>query len=320
MNQYSKTPVMVLQELCIKKGYCSPDYHIISQISGTHINRFDFVVIVCGIRGSGCEIRGSGSGPSKQLGRHQAAHDALMQLQELGIYDPAENPVEPFKGELPSASSRSFRPGLNCIMDLQGLCLENKMPYPEFVEISSVGPPHNKEFTYECKIASITTEAKASSKKNAKQLAAKEMLIRIKELLPDLFKELELMPNALAAKYSEAISQYQELREIVPDKSVKISDISKTLAKLMMFKGLKYEDFAEDLKHPSEEALKKILTPLETGYILEQFQEVPMLAIFVLKIDTPFTILASGRDYEEAKRKAIDQTFAFMDTFMQFQV
>lgn len=65
------------------------------------------------------------------------------------------------------------------LVELQTICMENKVPPPEFFEISSVGPPHNKEFTFECKIASITTEAKASTKKMAKQIAAKEMLERL---------------------------------------------------------------------------------------------------------------------------------------------
>lgn len=54
--------------------------------------------------------------------------------------------------------------------------MENKIPSPEFKEISSIGPPHAKEFTLECRISSIVTEAKANTKKLAKQLAAREML------------------------------------------------------------------------------------------------------------------------------------------------
>lgn len=115
---------MVLQELSIQKGFSLPDYNIISQISGTHINRFDYVVTVCG-------IRASGSGPSKQLGKHQAAHNALLQLQELGIYEPSENPFLPFKAELQSASDSAYQKGLNCIgKSLLEACSSETLVFP----------------------------------------------------------------------------------------------------------------------------------------------------------------------------------------------
>lgn len=107
MNQNTKTPVMVLQELTVKLGMAPPDYQIIFQISGTHQNRFDFAVSVAG-------IRANGSGSSKQIGKHQAAHNALMKLKEIGVYNPSENPVAAFKVPLEDEQS-SYKSALNCI-------------------------------------------------------------------------------------------------------------------------------------------------------------------------------------------------------------
>lgn len=86
----TKTPAMVLQELCVKKQFAPPNYEIIDSISGTHSNRFDYQVKAAG-------IIGIGTGSSKQISKHEAALDALEQLKNLGIYDPKEMPVQEFK-------------------------------------------------------------------------------------------------------------------------------------------------------------------------------------------------------------------------------
>lgn len=109
MAQNTKTPVMVLQELTVKNNIAPPDYQIVYQVSGTHQNRFDYVVNVAG-------IQATGSGPSKQIGKHQAALNALRQLQETGLYNPSENPVAAFKVPLVQPTESSpFQQALNCI-------------------------------------------------------------------------------------------------------------------------------------------------------------------------------------------------------------
>lgn len=109
MAQNTKTPVMVLQELTVKNNISPPDYQIVFQVSGTHQNRFDYVVNVAG-------IQATGSGPSKQIGKHQAALNALRLLQETGLYNPSENPVAAFKVPLVQPTESSpFQQALNCI-------------------------------------------------------------------------------------------------------------------------------------------------------------------------------------------------------------
>ncbi|XP_030761236.1 RISC-loading complex subunit tarbp2-like [Sitophilus oryzae] len=310
MAPITKTPVMVLQELTIQKGFAPPDFQIVFSNSGTHENRFDYMVAVAG-------ITASGTGPSKQVGKHDAAHNALKILEEMGIYKPSENPVAEFKVPFKESGGSPFKTALNCIVELQNICIEKKIPAPEFNEVSSVGPPHAKEFTFECKIASIMTEAKANTKKLAKQLAAKEMLERMKDLIPDLIDEFSEVDRALKDKDSEAISSYNEMMDIIPDKSVKMDELPYTLKKLMDIKNLRYEDFREDLQTPSEENLKKILDRLEVGYEILPFQENPPLAALILKIDTPFVIIGKGESFEKAKEKALSDAFIKMDFFMQ---
>lgn len=191
----SKTPAMVLQELCVKKHFASPNYEVIDAETGSHINRFDYQVTVA-------NVTGMGTGSSKQISKHEAALDALKQLQELGIYDPKELPVQEFKPVLPhnktsptsvpsSDSPYKSSPNAigilikniiydlyNCFIlgPLKELCFEYKIPEPIFIMINEDGPPHSKEFTYECCVASLKTVYTSSTKKLAKQYAAKEML------------------------------------------------------------------------------------------------------------------------------------------------
>lgn len=51
--------------------------------------------------------------------------------------------------------------------------------------------------------------------------------------------------NALMEHQSTAVHKYEDIVDIIPDKSIKISELPNTLAKLMISKGLKYEDFSE---------------------------------------------------------------------------
>lgn len=65
-----------------------------------------------------------------------------------------------------------------CLGKLKDICIENKIEDPIFTELSDVGPPHAREFTYECKIGSLRTVATGNTKKMAKQLTAKDMLAK----------------------------------------------------------------------------------------------------------------------------------------------
>lgn len=114
----SKTPAMVLQELCVKQSFPPPTYEITNSIVGTHLCKFDYTVTVNEF------VVGVGTGSSKQISKHEAALDALNQLKELGIYDPVEMPVQEFKPQpnrtnqqstsAPSISS-PFKSSPNCI-------------------------------------------------------------------------------------------------------------------------------------------------------------------------------------------------------------
>lgn len=161
---------MVLTELTIKRGFPAPEFNLIYSKSNTHDNEFTYQVIIEGVNAVGC-------GKSKKEAKQNTAHRALELLNEKGIFHPDYSTLMDTAQraqEMPSPK----KPPVNCIGTLADLCIENKLPEPDYVEISDVGPPHCREFTYDCHLGSITTRATAGTKKQARQLAAKDMLER----------------------------------------------------------------------------------------------------------------------------------------------
>lgn len=175
MTMNTKTPAMVLQELTVKLGLAPPNYTLLRELTkqNTHQNEFYYQVTAA----YKCTV---GCGSSKQIAKHDAARGILKMLEEDGIYKPAENPMQDFIPGLNSTMKDGpVKTAVNCISTLSDLCDENKIPMPQFVEISDVGPPHCRQFTYECSVGSVKTRATASTKKQAKQIAAKEILDRL---------------------------------------------------------------------------------------------------------------------------------------------
>lgn len=167
MAKNTKTPVMLLQELAVKKNTV-PEYELIFSQQGTHENIFHYQVSLLGERAIGV-------GRSKKEAKHSAASKALEQLADKNIVHPDMEEDHLIKLD---TQQDIMKAPLNCIPTLLEICCENKIPTADFVEISDVGPPHCREFTYECRISHIVTRATARSKKHAKQLAARDMLSR----------------------------------------------------------------------------------------------------------------------------------------------
>lgn len=119
-----------------------------------------------------------GAGGSKQIAKHDSARKLLKILEKDGIYLPSENPMQDSIPGISTKTNSLVKTAVNCINNLLTLCEEKKIPLPVFKEVSAEGPPHCREFTYECQMCSVTTRATASTIKQAKQIAAKEMLER----------------------------------------------------------------------------------------------------------------------------------------------
>ncbi|CAH1980474.1 unnamed protein product [Acanthoscelides obtectus] len=318
----TKTPVMVVQELSVKKNLPPPIYDLIVNNMGTHQNRFDYQVTLDG-------IQAIGTGTSKQISKHNAAHNLLMKLKELNRYNPEEDPVQEFTRDVKNAkvaehTRENLVPslGLNFIGPLKDFCLQQKIHDPEFTLISEVGPPHNKEFTFECKLGSIITRATAATKKMAKQLAAKDMFDRLKEVLPTILEEYnrsqEEHQKCITSTSTQVLNKFNQLYGgTVFNKTVKVEEYPMTLLNLMVEREKNIADFEKDLEERSEESLKRILDALDVKLVPLVLQEEPFIVSLSVTIDTPLTVIGIGDTLEKARVKAIQDLFTIIDYFMR---
>lgn len=224
MASETKTPITVLYELAKQKGFAPPNFEKYDydddRCRDRHEIEFNYLVTVAG-------ISSSGSGPSKQIAKHNAALSLLSILKHQDLYKISENPVAKFK-------KCGFNTALSYIVELHNICIKNKIPSPEFKETFNVGPPHAMEFTFECRVASKITQGTARSKKMAKQLAAKGML----ESHMDLIGAFNAIETAIIDKHSEVVPTNNEMMGIIPDKSVKLDEMPSTSKKLIHNKNL----------------------------------------------------------------------------------
>ncbi|KAF5271355.1 hypothetical protein FQA39_LY08153 [Lamprigera yunnana] len=160
---YLKTPTMALQEVAAKKGWPFPEYNLIYTKEGTHLIEFHYEVKIA-------SVIGLGVGTSKQTAKHEAARDALEELIVLHANAPDEDLFKLKYSEVTNTIT------INYVGKLNEMCIYRKIPLPIFVEIFKPGLCYSKEFTIECQNGSACTRATAGSKKQAKQLAAKEMI------------------------------------------------------------------------------------------------------------------------------------------------
>ncbi|XP_050302806.1 interferon-inducible double-stranded RNA-dependent protein kinase activator A homolog [Anthonomus grandis grandis] len=298
-------PISALQEFTTSICLAPPKYELVTQTTGTHKNQFEFIVSVAG-------VQASGKGFSKQLAKHQAAKNALIKIDEEGNHVSVKTYLN--KSNL-SITSDGDVPDPDCIVDLQNLCMEKSLQLPSYFEISGEGPSHCREFTYGCSVASLYVKAKAGTKKLAKRLAAKEMLEKLKSLSDE-----EL--NSKRQKYEEienlqAKEKYQLLNNR-PDCNFKeIGDFNDNpFVKMMALKGLKYEDFAEDLKMRNEEALSRITGKLGIAYTLRQNENQPTMATLNVAVQVPFAQIAIGDSYDDAKQKVLHQAFLILESYI----
>ena len=189
--------VGLLQQLCQTLGWDLPDY----QVTGENA---DFVC-TCAVVALGQSISGVARAAKKKQAKHWAAKDTLVRLQtwfQDGELTPPEQRVttDRLAGEDPDPHStdsledsapplhpillQSLQDDLNFVGLLQELCqtLGWDLPNYQFTE-------GNDDFVCTCSVVALgqlfRREAAAAKKKQAKQLAAKEALVRLQQEFQD---------------------------------------------------------------------------------------------------------------------------------------
>ncbi|KRT81796.1 hypothetical protein AMK59_6070, partial [Oryctes borbonicus] len=293
MAKNTKTPVMVLQELAVKRNIV-PEYELIFSQQGTHENEFRYQVTLLGEQAVGI-------GRSKKEAKHEAARKALEQLAEKGIYHPdmTNNHVVGL-----DVRQDQIKAPLNCIPKLIDICIENKIPLAEFVEISDVGPPHRREFTYECRVSRITTRAIAGSKKHAKQLAAKDMLDRIYNIIPELQQETDKL--ILCDDEVEVLRKYKNLsanfNPVKTNFNSKAAEYDLQFKKLIVDFNINTATVMKILEQPpSEKVLQEFVDLFDIKFEMKPLQQ--SVPIFMVNIhsETPLTILGTSFNMEAAE-------------------
>lgn len=138
---------------------------------------------------------------------------------KLDSYTPSPPKVEP---------ERSIRFQNNdAVGNLITLCLQRKFTLPTFETVSISGESHNREFKISCRIGNDQTLGGGSTKKEAKQIAASEMLKMIDELFHhrgsssdsgsgggSIGDEVELaFPLVELPSVEESLAEYRRLRK-----------------------------------------------------------------------------------------------------------
>lgn len=258
-----KTPVSILHEI-MAKNLATPNYELIHDGGGTHINTFTYRVT--------CEgLTATGVGRSKKDAKHEAAkamleaiaaHRGYLQLPASPAQSSVRTPLPPTIPEVKRTPPDV--PFINAVGALQDLCIENNLQEPKYKQINEVGPPHAKIFSIQCTVTTFKETGIARTKKQAKQEAAKKMLDKINELTTGLnigtIKELNERKDysQIAKARYPALSRLPISRKI--NLGVKISEYH------LQFKNL----FDTEMQKEITEKLTSII-PQNENHISEEF-------------------------------------------------
>nr|XP_053630220.1 RISC-loading complex subunit tarbp2-like isoform X3 [Cherax quadricarinatus] len=174
----SKTPVSLLQELCMRRGI-SPKYDLLQIEGAVHEPTFVYRVTVG-------EFAANGSGQSKKKAKHAAAKAVLDIIIQGGAAGAGGSTTGGAPGAPPELSTQIVSPyddGIpgNPVGSLQELCMARRWPPPTYDLTSEEGFPHERTFSIACTIGNTKEIGTGKSKKLAKRQAAYKMTQRLKD-------------------------------------------------------------------------------------------------------------------------------------------
>jgi len=307
----NKTPVTVLQEFLQKRGE-TPTYDVICSQTGTHENLFKFKVTACG-------QSAIGSGKSKKESKHDAAKNLLNQLLregQTGIYE-----VAPQQNQLTSPYEESIKE--NTIGQLQDFCIVNKFHDPKYETIRDEGLPHDKVFGVRCTVSNMFCDAEARTKKQAKHLAAKEMLKKLTECSSMLLEK----PNSISDQVTVSDEVFKKVAEVGVRKVGPTVALGKNLADYCNFfkqELFPYTDVIDSLKAKTPEEIAKIENPLgtlqemieqmDTSMEIENYKSPcsDIVTLITIKTTPEWMVFGIANTEEESKKKAVINALLFV--------
>ncbi|XP_017888517.1 uncharacterized protein LOC108629988 isoform X2 [Ceratina calcarata] len=197
-----------------------------------------------------------------------AAHRSYPQLPA----SPAESPVRtPLPPKIPKVQQNE--PFVNAVGNLQTLCTDNNLNSPEYQLISDVGPSHAKIFTIQCRVTTFVETGIAKTKKLAKQEAAKKMVDKLSDLIPDLSqietKQYDEESHQLAKARYPALSRLPKKISM----GVKTSDYH-TIFRDSLEPDVRKELISKLKTLVEDKSTTKVVTPADVLELTNKFKEV----------------------------------------------
>lgn len=196
----TKTPVSLLQEFCVKKRHSAPIYRLIEDGTNQPTNDKRFVYEVCAF-----DYIADGRGRNKNNAKHEAAAELIRTLLQDERY---RNELSVHQPEVP----RDACPEIDAVSVLMDICVDRQLPIAQFRIQQASGAAHSPEFVVECQVASIVRVGVFSSKKGAKQLAAKKVLAVLQDVTMNE-ELLQIAKNRSDEPAEKIFKRYYELKK-----------------------------------------------------------------------------------------------------------
>ncbi|KAJ8670743.1 hypothetical protein QAD02_002002 [Eretmocerus hayati] len=210
-----KNPISFLQEYMMAKKKVAPNYIVIDERKGTHINSF-IIRVECNGK------HADGKGSSKKEAKTEAAKNMLKMLQ-LGQDTGTLTNKHPTLVTIPGIVDNRIGSGIansqlnksatyiNYVGKLQEYVIHKTLPAPVYECKSVFGPSHLPTFTVSCKYDKVEELGTATTKKEAKNLAAQKMYERLTTEVQIVVPEVKI--QSYLQSLNKGISQLQLLKD-----------------------------------------------------------------------------------------------------------
>ncbi|XP_018330227.1 interferon-inducible double-stranded RNA-dependent protein kinase activator A homolog A-like [Agrilus planipennis] len=286
-----KTPVSILQELMQRNQKPIPTY---SSSDVANVNG-DFT---CSLSVDG--IQTVGYGKTKKEAKHNSAKNAVDILQ----HKYSNNLIKTTDVIIaPKAVQFTTSPMVNYVGALNEFCSKKSISYPEYNEKGFDG----QDFNITCSLNDIIALGKGTTKKVAKQEAARVVLERVK--LSNKFPMAEMQKFVCDEASTKIITEmYKELtimeKKFVPPELNISTELDFSMCNLKQLQDVGVLPLEQEDYPPTEKSEEKLRNMGIDDYSVSVFVREPLMLVFKAKevIPATFTLIQDGATYTETKR------------------
>lgn len=212
ISSLNKTPASIIQEFSAKQKLV-PQYNLIH--NGISQNKVTFKYsLTLG------DYEAVGEGTSKKEAKHVVAKNMLQQMiednpqlleTEFKQWDFENHVVSPYDNNIK----------VNAVGQLNDICSNNKLKLPEFNLVREEGQAHAKLFTISCQVSKMIETATHKTKKQAKHLAAVQMVNKLMSIEKSLVSDIDksFTPNSI-----HVLEQVELIKSDYPKKNAPMDE------------------------------------------------------------------------------------------------